>query len=80
MQRRWIEECYDSLDTRKGWMRGAGQERSRQLKWKVDQGRGRPRFGWLDGVKKTLAVRRIVLQKAMQLVSERSAQRELLRA
>ena len=44
------------------------------------QGRGSPRFGWLDGVKKTLAVRRIVLQKAMQLVSERSAQRELLRA
>ena len=33
-----IEECYDGLATWKGWMRGAGQERSRQLKCKVDWG------------------------------------------
>ena len=32
------EECYDGLAPCKGWMRGAGQERSRQLKWKVNWG------------------------------------------
>ena len=34
----WIEECYDGLDTWKGWMSGAGQERSEQLKWKINRG------------------------------------------
>ena len=36
--RRMIEEFYDGLAAWKGWMRGAGQERSRQLEWKVDRG------------------------------------------
>ena len=36
-QRKWIEECYDGLDRWKGWMTGAGQEVSRQLKWKVNR-------------------------------------------
>ena len=38
--RRLIEECYDGLTTWKGWIRGAGQDRSRQLKWKVDRREG----------------------------------------
>ena len=37
-QRMWIEECYDGLETWKGWMSGAGQERSEQLKWKINRG------------------------------------------
>ena len=33
-----IEDCYDGLDAWNGWMRGAGQESSKQLKWKVNRG------------------------------------------
>ena len=43
-------------------------------------GRGRPRFGWLDGVKKTLAIREVGLQEATRLARERSVWRELVRA
>ena len=44
------------------------------------QGRGRPRFGWLDGVKRALAIREVGLQEATQLARERSVWRELVRA
>ena len=36
------------------------------------QGRGRTRFGWLDGVKRVLAIREIGLQEATHLARERS--------
>ena len=42
------------------------------------QGRGRPRFGWLDGVKRALAVMEVGLQETTQLVRERSVWRELV--
>ena len=35
------------------------------------QGIGRTRFGWLDGVKRALAVREVGLQDATQLARER---------
>ena len=44
------------------------------------QGRGRPRFGWLDGVKRALAVEEEGLQEATKLARERSVWRELVRA
>ena len=44
------------------------------------QGRGRPWFGWLDGVKKALAVREVGLQEATHLARDRSVLRELVRA
>ena len=44
------------------------------------QGRRRPRFGWLDGGKRALAVREVGLQEAMQLAREKSVWRELVRA
>ena len=34
--------------------------------------RGRPRFGWLDGVKRALAIREVGLQEATQLARERN--------
>ena len=43
-------------------------------------GRGRPRFGWLDGVRRALAIREVGLQEAKQLASERSVWRILERA
>ena len=43
-------------------------------------GRGRPRFGWLDGVKRALAIREVGLQEATQLAKERNVWRELVRA
>ena len=43
-------------------------------------GRGRLRFGWLDGVKRVLAIREVGLQEATQLARERSVWRELVRA
>ena len=43
-------------------------------------GKGRPRFGWLDGVKRDLAVRVVGLQQATQLAREGSVWRELMRA
>ena len=66
MQRRWIEKSYDGLDTRKGWMR------VKAAKVEGRQGRGRPRFGWLDGVKRALAITELGLQEATQLARERS--------
>ena len=42
-------------------------------------GRGRPRFRWLDGVKRALAIRDVGLQEATQLARERSVWRELVR-
>ena len=45
----------------------------------IRQGRGRPRFGWLDGVKKTLAIREVILKEATQLTGERSVWGELVR-
>ena len=44
------------------------------------QGRERPMFSWLDGVKRALAIREVVLQEATQLARERSVWRELVRA
>ena len=44
------------------------------------QGRGRPRFGWLDRVRRALAIREVGLQEATQLAIERSVWRELVRA
>ena len=35
-------------------------------------GRGRPRFGWLDGVKRALAIRELCLQEVTQVARERS--------
>ena len=40
--------------------------------------RGRPRFGWLDGVKRALAITEVGLQEDAQLARERSACRELV--
>ena len=40
-------------------------------------GRGRPRYGWLDGMKRTLAIREVGLQEATQLAREMSVWREL---
>ena len=42
------------------------------------QGRGRPRFGWLDGVKRALAIREVGLQEATQLARGRNVWRELV--
>ena len=44
------------------------------------QGRGRPRFGWLDRVKSSSALEGVCLQEASQLAKERSVWRELVRA
>ena len=44
------------------------------------QGRGRPRFGWIDGVKRALAVREAGFQEATELVSENRVWREPVRA
>ena len=41
--------------------------------------RGRPRFSWLDGMKRVLAVREVSLQEATQFKKERSVWREPLR-
>ena len=73
LQRRWMEDCYYGLDMWKGWMRGSGQVEGQQ-------GRGRPRFGLLDGGKTALAVREVCLQEATQLAGERSVWRELVTA
>ena len=43
-------------------------------------GRGRSRFGWLDGVKREIAIREVGLQEATQIARERSVWRELVRA
>ena len=43
-------------------------------------GRERARFGWLDGVKRALAIREVGLQEATQVARERSVWRELVRA
>ena len=39
------------------------------------QGRGRCRFGWLDGVKRALAIREVGLQEATQLTREKTEER-----
>ena len=44
------------------------------------QGRGRPRFSELDGVKRVLAAKEVGLQEATQLARERSVWREHVRA
>ena len=43
------------------------------------QGTGRPRFGWLDGVKRVFAIRELGLQEATQLAREMGVWRELVR-
>ena len=43
------------------------------------QGIGRPRFGWLDGVKRALAIRDVGLQGATQLTRDRSVWKILVR-
>ena len=64
-------------------------ERVDQLRWprnieaaKVEgqQGKGRPRFGWFERVKRAIAVREVGLQEAAQLARERSVWREFVRA
>ena len=40
---------------------------------------GKPRFGWLDGVKRAVSVMEVGLQEATQLARERSVWRELVR-
>ena len=45
-----------------------------------NHGGGRPRFDWLDGVKKDLAVRKVRLQETTQLARERSVWRVLVKA
>ena len=53
-------------------MGGVGQERPKQIKWKVDKGEeGLGSVGWM-GVKRALAVREVGLQEARQLVRERN--------
>ena len=48
-------------------MRGAGQGRSKQRKWKVDSGEeGLGLVDWM-GVKRVLAIREVGLQEATQL-------------
>ena len=42
------------------------------------QGRGRPRFGWLDGQKRALAVTEVGLLEVTQLARERNVWRELV--
>ena len=42
-------------------------------------GRGRPRFGWLDGMNRALAVKEVGLQEAIQHARERTVWRELVR-
>ena len=44
------------------------------------QGRGRPRFGLLDGMKRALAIRDVGLQEATHFARERSVWGELMRA
>ena len=41
---------------------------------------GRPRFVWIDGVRRALAVREVGLLEATQLARERNVWRELVRA
>ena len=60
----------------KGWMRGAGKVKAAKVDGR--QGRGMPRFGWLDGVKRALAVREVGLQEATQLARERTVWKELV--
>ena len=43
-------------------------------------GRGRPRFGWLDRMKRALATREVGLKEVTQLARELSVWRELVRA
>ena len=52
-----------------------------KLKWKVNRGEEGLGlvFGWLDGVKRFLAVRVVGLQDAKQLARESSVWRELVR-
>ena len=67
----WHEEWMDD----RSWPR---KEKAATVKGQ--QGRGRPRFGWLDEVKRASAVRAGGLQEATQLAGERSVWRELVRA
>ena len=43
-------------------------------------GRGRPRYDWLDGVKRALAISEVGLLEATQLARERSVLRYFVRA
>ena len=61
-------------------MRSAGQERSRQLKWKVDRGKEVLGLVGKMGVLRALAAMEVGLQEATQLTRERSVWRELVRA
>ena len=59
---------------------GSWPKKVKAATMEVHQGRRRPRFGWLDKVKRALAVREVGLQDAKQFTSERSVWRELVRA
>ena len=56
------------------------QKKVKAAKVEGREGRGRPRFGWIDGMKRALAVREVGLQEATQLTSKKSLCRELVRA
>ena len=59
---------------------GVGQERSMQLKWKVDRGEeGLGSVGKMR-VKKALALREVSLPNATQLARERSVWRDFVKA
>ena len=47
--------------------RGFWPRKSKQLLWKVTRGKGRPKFDWLDGVKKTIAISEVGSQETIQL-------------
>ena len=59
---------------------GRWQRKVKAAKVEGRQGRRRPRFGWLDGLQRALAIREVGFQEAMQLARERSVWRELVRA
>ena len=57
---------------------GRWPRKVKAAKMESSLGRGKPRFGWLDGVKRALAFREVGLQKATQLAREWSVWRELV--
>ena len=59
---------------------GHWERRAEAGKVEGRQWSGRVEIGWLDGVKRTLAVREVGLQEATHLVRESNVWRELVRA
>ena len=59
---------------------GCWPRKVKAAKVKGQQGRGRPKFGMLERVKRSLAVREEGLQEATQFATAMSVWRELVRA